>query len=163
MDSHIIFTVTRDRKILRSVAKIPTGFQLDGSELDAKGIIGVGKPLPKGMFAGYYLRRLPDGTEAVYGVMQARAAGGRRYFYDQSESAAQTRLIKWSNRILREIAAEEAHLATVTERIAAVQAQCPQCNGSGYRNYAMFAYPPRNATPRDSIPCWTCNGSGQRA
>jgi hypothetical protein len=81
-------------------------------------------PLPSGMFAGYdVIRRMSDGREDVRGVMQARAAGGRRYFSDATESETQARLLKWSARIFREMRKFVAEQADAEVRFAAYQAE----------------------------------------
>jgi hypothetical protein len=97
MNSRIVF-VTRDTK--------DSGFSVTASgdcdEIERKNMCGVGKPLPHGMLAGYTVWRFEDGSERVEGSLMARSKHGKRYFTDDSESAVQDRLIKWSNRILRE-------------------------------------------------------------
>jgi hypothetical protein len=90
------------------------GFRLDADgrtvvERVIKRVQGLGAPLPCGMFARYTVTRFESGRELVEGVLQARRAGGRRYFSDLSETAAQRRLLRWSARILRERAGEVAH------------------------------------------------------
>src|SRR4249920_2456 len=112
MNSHIIF-------VSRNLSTDGFGHDACGRDIerDTKKIVGVGRDLPRGMFAGYTVTRYADGSESVSGKLQARAAGGRRYFHDSSEAAAQTRLIKWSNRILREIAKEQAELEAIKAKI----------------------------------------------
>lgn len=83
-------------------------FTADGGSVEKKKISGVGAPLPEGMFAKYTVTVQPSGKTSVSGVMQARAIGGRRYFSDSDESAAQARLLKWATRILRERTKEAA-------------------------------------------------------
>lgn len=81
----------------------------DGVECVRKYMSGVGCKLPSGMYAFYVRRIYPDGTVEVEGRKQARSKFARRDFYYKgrdAETQAQTELLKWSDRILRERAKE---------------------------------------------------------
>jgi len=138
MNSHIVFV---------HVPKARDGFGVDACgeavERETKKIAGVGRELPKGMFASYQVTRWVDSKggqrDSVSGVLQARAAGGRRYFHDSSESAAQLRLIKWSNRILREIAKEQAELEAIKAKIASFKpANCRGHEPAGGLGWTVY-------------------------
>lgn len=86
-------------------------FDGDGGRFDEAGcterkrLRGLGVALPAGMVAGYEVRWSADGAERVWGFVQARSRHGRRYFVergDGAETRAQTRLLRWAKRVLRE-------------------------------------------------------------
>jgi len=55
-----------------------------------------------------------------------------------------------------------AQFVVCNKRITGAAA-CPQCNGSGYRWFDVFAVPRRPPIATDAVRCWSCNGSGRRA
>jgi len=71
------------------------------TEVDKKSLRDLNGPLPEGMFARYVVTTTEHGTSVVEGVMQGHSACGRRYFADLNESAAQRRILKWAQRVLR--------------------------------------------------------------
>lgn len=73
----------------------------------------VGK-LPRGMFCRYTVTSGRDSESFptwIEATIQARAPGGRRYWGCADEIDAQARILKWANRVLREIEAEDEALA----------------------------------------------------
>jgi hypothetical protein len=77
-------------------------FYADGSSIRRVTVAGLGQSLPAGMFAYYSVLTTHKGKTKIDGTMQARARGGRRYFFDIDENDVQARLLKWAKRILRE-------------------------------------------------------------
>lgn len=50
----------------------------------------------------------------------------------------------------------------IPQRRFDVRHGCPQCGGTGYRNYGMLASPPREPRTSDFVPCATCDATGRR-
>ena len=77
------------------------------TEIDKKNLYCLNGPLPDGMVATYIVTTTENGEQVVSGVVQARSVCGRRYFSDSNESAAQHRILKWAQRILKKLEREE--------------------------------------------------------
>lgn len=78
-------------------------FQDDGSSRKTTVLRALVGRLPANMQASYQVAYRADGREEVHGVLQARDRHGRRYFNDWSETAAQRRILRWAQRVYREI------------------------------------------------------------
>jgi len=83
-------------------------FLADGSSFEKVWIRGLARPLPPGMRASYTVEVSSTGRESCSGFIQARCKHGKRYLCEGGEFATQARILKWSARILREIAKEQA-------------------------------------------------------
>jgi hypothetical protein len=83
-------------------------FYEDGATRRTSRLRALRGPLPSGMFATYEVTTdadnlvTKDAVTNVQATTQARCPGGRRYSSHLTEEAAQSAILKWASRILRE-------------------------------------------------------------